>query len=398
MHYKSLLYFLSIFYIWNFNYFAQSTIDSQFNLASDEFSTCDYSRFESILEALNEIIQLRLNKQSDILQRFEKKFDSLGMISDIKEIVKGYDVLFETFGEKLKNMENILNKASSETDMLRDSTSKNLSLLQNIEMKLTNVDEITIEQNRNIQEYLNKTEATKISLETDDQLLVCNNQSYPTSCAEFNINHCANNKCRIHNELYGPEPFWVACDNHTEDGGWTVIQRRINGSVDFYRGWSDYKQGFGNIDGEFFIGLDKLHALTTILQPMELLIQLRDFNDTETYAKYDEFVIGNETEKYKLSKVGIYSGNAGDAFSNHQGFYFTTKDRDNDHHTSNCAVKEKGAWWYSKCFWSNLNGKYYGKAEAKIKNGICWNGFTRCKYSLKFVQMMIRPKKYKYDT
>ncbi|XP_065360691.1 ficolin-2-like [Calliphora vicina] len=383
------------------------------------------------------MIKLQLDKQSEILQRFEQKFnkipqrleniesnirgkirenlvetsdfiseqsqmmhadDKWRMISDIKEIVKN---LFDSFNEKLKNVENMLKKASWETStrQLVDSISKKLTLLQNIDKKLTNVDTMTMDQNRNLQKYLNQTDATKICHDTDDQTLVCTTKTYPTSCAEFNTYHCANNKCRIYNQLYGPKPFWVACDNNIEGGGWTVIQRRINGSVDFFRGWSDYKQGFGNIDGEFFIGLDKLHALTTTLQPMELLIQLRDFNDTETYAKYDEFVVGNETEKYKLSKVGEYSGNAGDSFSFHQGYNFSTKDHDNDQHKSNCAVKEKGAWWYSKCFWSNLNGQYYGKDEAaKIKNGICWNGFKRCQHSLKFVQMMIRPRKYKYDT
>ncbi|XP_065362082.1 fibrinogen C domain-containing protein 1-like [Calliphora vicina] len=215
-------------------------------------------------------------------------------------------------------------------------------------------------------------------------------QSYPTSCADFNTNHCGNNKCRIHNQLYGPKPFWVAC----EGGGWTVIQRRINGSVDFYRDWSEYKDGFGSIDGEFFIGLDKLHALTTTLQPMELLIQLRDFNDSSTYAKYDEFVVGNETDNYILSKVGKYSGKAGDSFSYHQGFKFTTRDRDNDRNEFNCAKSCQGAWWYATCFQSNLNGKYYDNEDtAKSKYGICWNQINGCDYVLKYVQMMIRPKK-----
>ncbi|XP_065361337.1 ficolin-1-like [Calliphora vicina] len=431
MHYKTRLYFLSFFYIWNSHNFVQAAINSKYTLACDEYLACDYTRFESQLEA----IQLQLDKQSEILQRFVQNFDKISrriqssetnirgqikenlgetnnliskqnqiintgdkwrMVSDIKEIVKTHDVLFNSFSDKLKNVENILKKASWETStrQLGDSISNKLTLLQNIDKKLTNVDTITMDQNRNLHKYLNETEATKICLETGDQTLVCTTKTYPTSCADSNTYHCANNKCRIYNQLYKPKPFWVACDNHTQGGGWTVIQRRINGTVDFFRGWSDYKQGFGSIDGEFFIGLDKLHALTSTLQPMELLIQLQDFNETSKYAKYDGFAVGNESENYKLIKVGKYSGNAADAFSQHQGWPFTTKDRDNDNSENNCAKLYEAAWWYEKCFWSNLNGKYYDKAKSANTNmGICWNGPNGCKYSLKFVQMMIRPKK-----
>lgn len=149
----------------------------------------------------------------------------------------------------------------------------------------------------------------------------------------------------------GPDPFLVSCNDQTEGGGWTVIQKRINGTVDFYRNWSEYKNGFGDINGEFFIGMDKLNALTTTLKPVELLIQLQDFNDTMKYAKYDEFELGNETENYKLIKLGKYSGNAGDCLSGHQGISFSTKDRDNDVTKSECAKYFQGAWWYDSCCW-----------------------------------------------
>lgn len=144
----------------------------------------------------------------------------------------------------------------------------------------------------------------------------------------------------------------VSCDNDIEGGGWTVIQRRINGSVDFYRNWSEYKKGFGDINGEFFIGMDKLHALTTTLKPVELLIQLKDFNDTMVFAKYTEIEVGSEAELYKLKKVGKYSGDATNCFGPHEGFSFSTKDRNNDETTSiNCPVSRKGAWWYHGCGW-----------------------------------------------
>ena len=35
--------------------------------------------------------------------------------------------------------------------------------------------------------------------------------------------------------------FDVFCDQTTDGGGWTVFLKRLNGSVDFYRYWNDYK-------------------------------------------------------------------------------------------------------------------------------------------------------------
>lgn len=104
----------------------------------------------------------------------------------------------------------------------------------------------------------------------------------------------------------------VLCDWKLAGSGWTVIQRRKDGSENFNRNWSDYKLGFGDLRGEFFIGLEKLSLLTQS-QPHELYIYLEDFHNEFRYARYSNFLVGNESESYMIKTFGEYSGNADDA-------------------------------------------------------------------------------------
>ena len=104
----------------------------------------------------------------------------------------------------------------------------------------------------------------------------------------------------------GSGAFDVFCDQTTAGGGWTVFQKRIDGSVDFYRGWADYKKGFGNLSGEFWLGLDKIHRLTNS-DTFKLRVDLEDWEGETRFAEYDTFSIGDEASKYRLS-LGSYSG------------------------------------------------------------------------------------------
>ena len=100
--------------------------------------------------------------------------------------------------------------------------------------------------------------------------------------------------------------FQVWCDMQN-GGGWTVFQRRQDGSVDFYRDWSDYKVGFGNLSGEFWLGLDKIHRLTKSNQ-MVLIIDMMDFGGSNVYAKYQSFSVASESDNYRLNIGDYYSG------------------------------------------------------------------------------------------
>ena len=104
----------------------------------------------------------------------------------------------------------------------------------------------------------------------------------------------------------GEGAFNVFCDQKTAGGGWTVFQKRLDGSVDFYRNWDDYKNGFGNLNSDFWLGLDKIYRLTE-KKRNRLRVDLEDFTSSNAYAEYGWFAISNETTKYKLS-LGTFSG------------------------------------------------------------------------------------------
>lgn len=71
--------------------------------------------------------------------------------------------------------------------------------------------------------------------------------------------------------------FEVYCEQKLYAGGWVVIQNRFNGSVDFYRNWTEYKNGFGDLNGEFWLGLDKIHAVCKSFLKKEFLRTMLDF-------------------------------------------------------------------------------------------------------------------------
>ncbi|XP_035684426.1 microfibril-associated glycoprotein 4-like [Branchiostoma floridae] len=182
----------------------------------------------------------------------------------------------------------------------------------------------------------------------------------------------------------------VFCDMCTDGGGWTVFQRRQDGSEDFYRGWADYKAGFGKLDGEFWLGNDKLHQLTSQAQ-YELRVDLEDFEGNSAYAQYQVFTVGIEAARYILT-IGGYNGTAGDSMAyHHNGSPFSTKDRDYDENPTNCAQRFKGGWWYGSCHSANLNGLYHAGSYTSYGDGVNWSTWKGSRYSLKHTEMKIRP-------
>ncbi|XP_044027546.1 angiopoietin-2-like [Siniperca chuatsi] len=189
----------------------------------------------------------------------------------------------------------------------------------------------------------------------------------------------------------------VYCDMETEGGGWTVFQRRRDGSVSFNRGWSEYRDGFGNPREEHWLGNQQLHLLSNHGH-YSLRIDLQDWSHAHRHALYHTFRIEDEENQYRLHVSG-FSGTVEDSFGwYHDQQGFSTPDTGNI-----CAEISHAGWWFHQCFYANLNGVYYkgGRYSLKAQNllgpdGIVWFSWKDSDfYSLKAVTMMIRPRNFR---
>ncbi|XP_072931049.1 fibrinogen C domain-containing protein 1-like isoform X4 [Epargyreus clarus] len=215
-------------------------------------------------------------------------------------------------------------------------------------------------------------------------------ERYPTDCYEIQIQGF--NVSGIYKiKPDDMEPFYVLCDLNTAGGGWTVFQNRFDGSQDFYKSWPEYKHGFGNLAGEFWLGLEKLNFLTN-QKLYELRIEMESQLGQEAFAAYSVFTIGPEHEGYRISTLGAFHGSAGDSLSYHAGQKFSTYDFDNDEwKDGSCASEHGGAWWYKECDKSNLNGKYSMNTEEQQGQSIYWISFKGPTTPLTKTRMMLRP-------
>ncbi|KAL3968223.1 lipid phosphate phosphatase-related protein type 3/4 [Sarotherodon galilaeus] len=170
-----------------------------------------------------------------------------------------------------------------------------------------------------------------------------------------------------------------------------VFQRRTDGSVNFYRPWSQYKMGFGNPAREYWLGLERLFHLT-LRKRYELLVDMEDFSGNKAFARYSSFSINPESYGYRLHVSGFINGGAGDALSYHNRQKFSTFDKDQDSWPENCAKLYLGAFWYNNCHHANPNGVYRWGADGTIfAAGVEWYHWKGYNYSLKTISMKIRP-------
>ncbi|XP_003415708.2 angiopoietin-related protein 5 [Loxodonta africana] len=203
-------------------------------------------------------------------------------------------------------------------------------------------------------------------------------------------------------------PFEVMCDMDYRGGGWTVIQKRIDGVIDFQRLWCDYLDGFGDLLGEFWLGLKKIFYIVNQKNTSFMLyVALKSEDNTLAYASYENFWLEDETRFFKLH-LGRYSGNAGDAFrglrkeDNQNAMPFSASDVDNDGCRPMCLVcgqsvkscshfSNNTGWWFSQCGLANLNGIHHFPRKL-LGTGIQWGTWIKnnSPVKIKSVSMKIR--------
>jgi hypothetical protein len=134
-----------------------------------------------------------------------------------------------------------------------------------------------------------------------------------------------------------------------------------------------YRAGFGNINGEFWIGLENLHQLVTN-RNSSLRITIGDWDNESTFAEYKVFHVGDEASTNYTLTIDGYSGSAGNSFGYHSGMQFSTPDRDNDPWNASCAANDGAGWWYNQCSFAALNSRYYDIKSYPDKHldGITW--------------------------
>ena len=176
------------------------------------------------------------------------------------------------------------------------------------------------------------------------------------------------------------------CDTSNGGGGWLVVQRRQDGSVDFNRTWLEYEDGFGKLTGEFWYGLRALHCLTG-QGGWEMRMDIKLANGTNIFLQYEQFKVASAKYKYELT-VGGFQGTTTDPMAYHNGMNFTTIDSDNDQWNHNCAIDNyghnipTGGWWYNQCRYMQPN-VLYNHYSAVHLNGML--------FPLPFIEMKIRP-------
>ncbi|XP_023032122.1 angiopoietin-related protein 7-like [Drosophila willistoni] len=326
-----------------------------------------------------QVEQLKKNLENVQRQAAKDKEESLaeqrnrnGEIDNLKEKLatqkSDLDKTVKDLESKKKELEEYQIKEKNSSKKIEELNSKISSLQKKFEESETQLTDSN---------HLVEKHSLQLS-QTNEYLIECRGKLPKPNCKSLSSG--------IHEiEISGIDPTCVLCEGDVEGGGWIVIHKRFDGSVDFNRTWTEYRNGFGNKEGNFYIGLENLHRITNS-QTYKLYVQLEYHNGTFEFASYDNFRIGNETTKYKLESLGEFKGTAKDAMHYNLKQAFSSYDQDNDHSFVDCA-QGQGAWWYNYCGYIYLNAKYFNREVQDCSSMSWWDCI-----SLKSVQMLIRPR------
>ncbi|KAI8489056.1 Fibrinogen- domains (FReDs) [Branchiostoma belcheri] len=339
--------------------------------------------------------------------QFAETKEETGCTKNVDRLLSLVETLLSQQSNLTQELQDEKTGHQAQIDSLANELSEERARSAQLERNLTQAwllqeAQLSVERDKNRELALNLTQAlTQLDNMTSTKC-PCERQGgniYPTQpvptasdCAELYA--AGQTTSGVYNIRLGSSDVQTYCDMDTAGGGWTVIQRRQDGSVPFNRTWEEYKHGFGNKSGEYWLGNENIHLLTS-QKNYTLRVDLEDWDGETRYATYDIFRVSGESDQYRLHISG-YSGTAGDSMAYHNGMMFSTVDRDNDAYSSrHCSQHDgQGGWWFNACSHSILNGRYLGNCGGSCSNrqGVVWHRWRNSySYSLKSVSMKIRP-------
>ncbi|XP_074919288.1 angiopoietin-1 [Chelonoidis abingdonii] len=345
-------------------------------------------------QVLNQTSRLEIQLLENSLSTYKLEKQLLQQTHEILKIHEKNSLLEHKILEMEERHKEELDTLKEEKENLQGLVSRQSYIIQELEKQLnkaTNNNSVLQKQ----QLELMDTVHSLVNLCSKEGVLLKNTKREEDKpfrdCAD--LYHAGFNKSGVYTIYINnvSEPKKVFCNMEITGGGWTVIQHREDGSLDFQKSWKEYKMGFGSPSGEHWLGNEFIFAITSQRQ-YSLRIELMDWEGNRAYSQYDRFHIGNEKQNYRLYLKG-HTGTAGKQSSLIlHGADFSTKDADNDNCMCKCALMLTGGWWFDACGPSNLNGMFYtaGQNHGKL-NGIKWHYFKGPSYSLRSTTMMIRP-------
>ncbi|TSK13571.1 Angiopoietin-related protein 4 [Bagarius yarrelli] len=359
--------------------------------------------------SVNELAALtrRLHEESEALKARANSLEErenriLNMSSDLQEKARDRQRMHDRLINLEKKVENMVQKDRHALPSDEHSDARTIQLL--LEEQNQRIDELGLRIKQQ-QEKLDKQNLRIRALQDQIQIRKENlNQSVVQTKQQHTLTETVAN-CHdvfLRGEtasgvytLQPPDspPLRVYC-HMTADAGWTVIQRRLDGSVDFDQLWNEYQNGFGNLDGEFWLGLEKMYHVTKD-EDVILKIEMTDWRDEHQSVQY-RVRLNGEHSNYSLQILESPDGNLESSLSTESSSLpFSTRDKDNDRKDDfNCAKHLSGGWWFSNCGRSNLNGRYFitpPKQRHQRKQGMFWKTWHGRYYSLKSTVMMISP-------
>ncbi|XP_058127864.1 angiopoietin-related protein 7-like [Anopheles ziemanni] len=342
-------------------------------------------RYVTLQDKLAELEQNHTLTKDDILQKLmerptQEKYDNLqSTLMELQNNITARDGSLQEIERSIKELERNVNERDETQNGKLIEIRKQMQAKENTLQEMMRNMTILVDHSK---VKLEELEANLNELQNETESII--NHSFPRSCKDVSSNKSGSYEIYLGNGQFKT----VFCEQTAFGGGWIVFQYRFNGKVDFYRTWNEYRDGFGTIDGEFWLGLKYLHQLTST-RKHELMVEVKDYYGNYGYAKYDHFEIGSEAEKFIL-KVGNYSGTAGDSMIYDRGMKFTTKDSDNDKDSSvQCAKARYGAWWYHSCTNANLNGPY-GNISRDGEKVMYWFHLKNDRRAMVYSRMMLR--------